>query len=405
MKRILVIILVHILFLFPFSLIAAERGYGDWLVDYPGHPEMRERRILVLTNSCRFAPTEYRDKYIGNYNILLPKNYPSTNALYWHIDLNRVARLHAKDMADNHGLNHHSSDSTPCFERIRKYYKKSGTLAENIATGGKDAWHSMKQWIMDGNPDPAPDNSGKDGHRRGIMNSRYKELGAGYAYGKQKYYHFWVQDFSGGTPDYDNPISGAAHFIMSQDSTQFIATYKDPQGGTPQKATVNIDNTEYSLTILLGQATKGTFHTVLGGASDCRYYYFVFTDSQNKTWRHPEFGRLVTLGEGSCDKEYEPPGSTFDINLDSPINTRSLLLTISKNHIAVNLSNLSPNQIPDTYAFITNQGKILAKSAINKNDNRHLVITENQFLATGIYGLIFYKNNLKIFSTMVTVLE
>lgn len=293
------------LFVISGSLFAgtgAERGYGDWPKDYPGHPSMRERRVIVLTNACRIAPTEYRDIYLvpnnpQASNILLPQNYPATYALYWQVDLNRVAKVHAVDMANNHGLSHSSSDGTSAGDRIKSYYTKSGWWGENIATGGEDAFYTMQQWLLDitgGNV--APDNSGDDGHRSNIMSSDYKELGTGYAYGTQQWYHFWVQDFAAGDPEYDNPITGAAHFVMDDNYTMFMANYSDPRNNKPQKCELVIDQDNYDLTVLLGNEEKGTYSIDLATADDCRYYYFKFTDSEGNTWRHPEGGGTGYLG-------------------------------------------------------------------------------------------------------------
>ncbi len=310
-----------ILILFTLSLFAstcpvcAEKGYGDWFDGFPGFPDMRERRILVLTNTCRMAPVEYRDTYIGDYDILLPQNYPATKPLYWHLDLNRVARAHSRDMANNHGLDHSSSDGTSWDDRIKSYYFKSGRIAENIASGSGDAFGSMRQWIMDGSPDPAPDNNG-DGHRKSIMSSSYKEIGVGYAYGEKQWYHFWTQDFSGGSSEYGTPITSGAHFLRDDNTTQFMATYADQTGYAPQKTEVIIDKEIFNLNLLMGAEEQGTYTVSCPTADDCRYYFFRFTNSDGNVWRYPQAGRLVTLGEGSCEEQYENPDSTNGIIYD-----------------------------------------------------------------------------------------
>lgn len=303
---------VGIVIMYSFTNIdAQEKGYGDWLDGFTTYPSMRERRVLVLVNACRTAPESYRDAYIGSYSILLPQTYPAVDPLYWHLDLNRSARIHCIDMANNHGLSHSSSDGTSWDARIKSYYTKSGNLGENIASGSSDAFGTMKQWITDGNP-PAADNSGSDGHRANIMNSRYKEMGNGYAYGPIRYNYFWTQDFSGGASTYTTPISAAAHFVLSN-ATQFMAIYKDPTGLAPVKAEVIIDSTPHTLTLLIGTAQRGTYSVSLAKASDCRYYYFQFVTGDNATWRHPQAGMLITQGEGSCDKEYLDPDSANGI--------------------------------------------------------------------------------------------
>ena len=43
----------------------------------------------------------------------------------------------------------------------------------------------------------------------------------------------------------------------------------------------------------------------LPAADGCRAYRFRFRDAAGKTWRYPEGGRLLTTGEGGCEREYE----------------------------------------------------------------------------------------------------
>ena len=388
------------------AVTGAERGYGDWPEKYPDHPSMRERRILVLTNACRISPTEYRDRYIGNYNILLPANYPATDPIYWQIDLNRVAKVHAVDMANNHGLSHSSSDGTSAEDRIKSYYTKSGWWGENIATGGRDAFYSMKQWIMDGDP-PAPDNSGDDGHRENIMNSRFYELGAGYAYGPINWKYFWVQDFGGGDPDYDNPITGAAHFIMDDNKTLFMASYCDPNNNNPQKCEIVIDDVSHDVTLLMGEEKKGTYFIELTSADDCRYYYFRFTDSDGNTWRHPEGGELVTLGEGTCDKEYEPPVSIFDISDHINNKSEKLFVRYTNDNVLI-IEAASSSYIPRTSLLVNCKGQVIKKQVwgadqyIEQNGNKVMRFYLDSKISAGTYFLVNkLGNNISIVSKVI----
>ena len=286
-------------------------GYGDWDSSNPGFPDIKDRRLLLLTNSCRIDPTGYRDYYMQHPHdsivILKPENYPPQKPLYWHIDLNKVARIHSEDMSQ-HGLNHSSSDGTSFSDRVSSYYTKSDWIGENIAAGYLNADETMRQWIMDYTDyqtmKPAKDKSGSDGHRANIMSSDYLEMGAGYAYNASaQYKHYWTQDFGGGTPLFDNPISTGAHFIDDSKIT-FMATCKDPDENSPQKVEVVIENTEYSMSLFLGDTTTGCFKLEQNKGDECRDYYFKFTDSKGKSWRYPEDGVLVTSDEGGCDTQY-----------------------------------------------------------------------------------------------------
>jgi hypothetical protein len=398
-----------------FSVFSLERGYGDWPKDYPMHPSMRERRVLVLTNACRFSPQEYRDTYLVPFNslasdILLPQNYPATYALYWQTDLNRVAKVHAVDMANNHGMSHTSSDGTSCEDRIKSYYKKGGWWGENIATGGQDAFRAMRQWLLDiidyVNDIPAPDNSGDDGHRKNIMTGSAKEIGIGYAYGPIEWYHFWVQDFGGKGLEYNNPISAGAHFVLSGNETQFMCTYTDPNNSDPQGAEVVIDNQEHNLNVLFGEKKKGTYDVKLTTAGDCRYYYFKFVDSQGNAWRHPEFGRLVTLGEGTCEEEYEFPDEIiFSYKKGNANRTVFTFRAVRANEIILGINGKS-NMLK--YCSIINcKGQEIQRHYLSYSNSlgvkTDLIIPLKHSLSSGVYFLTLYNNDNKAYIVKIYV--
>ncbi len=396
------------LFIFVISFYinsaASERGYGDWPLAHPGHPNMRERRILVLTNACRISPTQYRDNLLVPHNsmassILLPENYPPVEPLYWQVDLNRVAKVHAVDMANKHGLSHTSSDGTTFQNRVPAYYKKSQRISENIACGSKSAFGSMRQWlldIIDTIGTPAPDKSSDDGHRRNIMNSRSKELGCGYAKGPIRWYYFWVQDFGGGTPDYSNPISAGAHFVHSGNNTEFMCVYSDPQGNEPKVPILNLDGNEHTLAVKFGSKNKGTYALTLPSASDCRYYYFSFTDSNNKNWRHPEHGRLVTVGEGSCEEEYEAPGAISYRPCNKSLNHPHVSVqSISNNRISINIE--GPPKESYQLSIINFRGQRIYRQML---DNTQKNVYIGHTLSPGIYHVHLCKKGKPIASTM-----
>jgi hypothetical protein len=312
---------------------SAPAGYGDVT---EGHPLMKERQLLVLTDACRISPIRYRDAYVGNYAILDSTKYPAVNPLYWSLPLNKSAHDHALDMGDTCGIMQHPScNGTAWNKRINSYYMVSLNLGENIAAGNSDVFTTMNQWIMDaqqGSTQPAPDASwcritGSvdsmrcDGHRYNIMNGQYKELGTGYAYGTNtaaKYHPFWVQDFGGGASGVVNPIAGAAHFLRETGKTTFLADYYDPSLKAPMAATLILDGQPYAMTLLMGKASRGVYQAVLMRGGVCRLYYFEFVDGNGKSRRYPEQGGLITSGEGNCAREYVPAeslsvesGSTF----------------------------------------------------------------------------------------------
>ncbi len=293
-------------------------GYGDPDPSYPDMPSWEERAVIVLVNACRMDPTGFRDKYVGNVQILLPQNYPAVGPLYWNVNLNRAARDHSIDMAQNCGMQHNSCDGTPAGTRVKTYYPSY--RAENIAGGYSTPMLTVVGWIKDRGTNglPAPDKQvadsiykSGDGHRKNIMNGSLTETGTGYAYGPQKYNHFWTQDFGNAqSPFKAHPVQGATHLQLTNGKITFMANYFEASGGSPQSAKVIVNTQEHELSILLGKASAGTYAVELPSSSGCRSYFFIFTDSNGKTWRFPESGDLITFGEGNCDQFYEPAGTT-----------------------------------------------------------------------------------------------
>lgn len=371
-----------------------DAGYGDWTVDYNGFPDMKDRQILVLTNSCRIDPTRYRDLYLGNYDILLPQNYPPVDPLYWQIDLNRVARIHSEDQAIN-GMSHTSSDGTSFGDRVKFYYTKSGWIAENIAAGSSKAKATIKQWLMDyidyQTMTPAEDNSANDGHRKNIMSANYNEMGAGYAYGPAKYNHFWTQDFGGGTTNFNNPISSAAHFIENGKSV-FMFTVKDPAGNKIQDASLVLEDENYDLDILFGDSIIGTFSQSLESSDSCRDYFINIIDSEGNSWRYPEDGKLITIGEGDCEDQYKYPEDISIIN-NSFIkfsNEFIEIIRLSNNEIIFKLKTKNDYNLSTSIYSIS--GKRVISNSIQKVNNGSYLINTSS-LSKGFYIVNVLKNN------------
>jgi hypothetical protein len=296
------------------AVCAQQRGYGDWLEGWDGYPTMKERRVMLLTNACRIAPREYRDRYLVPYNaqaadILTAQQYPAVAAVYWDLDLNRAARAHAQDMAQNMGLSHSSSDGTSAGERIGSFYDKDGWWGENIAAGRDDAFGTMRQWLLDitdyTNQTPAPDNSAYDGHRSNIMHAHAEEIGIGYAYGPQQYRHFWTMDLGAGTPAYDNPITAGCHFLSENgDSVVFMAVYTGSGTSEPLSAVVYVDEMAHAMSVHMGDARNGVYRASMETGDDCSAYWFAFRHESDTLYRFPVSGKLKTAGAGACSEEY-----------------------------------------------------------------------------------------------------
>ena len=134
------------------------------------------------------------------------------------------------------------------------------------------------------------------------MNSRYKELGAGYAYSSSRQSkHFWTQDFGGGTAT-EYKIPAGCHFTPKSSTISFAANYYDNSGSAPTSATVVIDSDVFPMTLLLGKSDKGTYSYTMTNDKLVHCYHFVFTDDSGAEIRFPETVRLTTGTTICCEK-------------------------------------------------------------------------------------------------------
>lgn len=97
-------------------------------------------------------------------------------------ELSSVAQAHSADMAKRNYFSHNSPEGLTPFDRIKNAgisYKSAG---ENIAAGQKTPEDVVESWMN------------SDGHRKNILNSSYREMGIGIAYGGS-YGIYWTQLF------------------------------------------------------------------------------------------------------------------------------------------------------------------------------------------------------------------
>ncbi len=290
-----------------FSLfLAIHIASGQENVGIPrdGYPNWYERTTFVFTNSCRMNPTQFRDSLIGNYNILLPENYPPAAPLLMHHDLNRSARYHSKDMAAHDTLQHESSDGTTAANRIRSYYKDSHAIAENICSGGLTPLGAVVFWIRESFMSEPYADGVNDGHRKNIMNAVYSDIGVGMAEdGNDRYY---TQDFGGASRTITQPLAagGSHYFVNTVDSTYFVLNYYASSGEAPQTVLANVDGSSYEMELYMGAAGTGTYRIQLPKSDECREYYFDTVDAGGIPWLYPEDGVFYTYGEGECTSKY-----------------------------------------------------------------------------------------------------
>jgi hypothetical protein len=331
------------------SGLAQQRGNGDKVDSFPS---LNERQLLVLTDACRLAPAQYRDLYIGNYQVLLPANYPATRPLYWNLALNKSSHAHSIDMALNCGMQHPSCDGTAWNTRIESFYNnKSSMIGENIATGNPTALATVKQWVLEVNPATTPvpvdkDSGGADGHRKNIMNGAYKELGCGYAYSSSRQWnYFWTQDFAGGKPDFNNPLVAGCHFFID-----------DSAGVVPTDVSCNIDGQKTAMALAIGAAGKGTYSLVQTKGTLCRQYYF--SCLRNGTaFRYPEYGVLLTSGEGTCTRDYIAPESLSVVVSPRTISNKTFLRIEFLGDNAIGISGLTSFDYPATVIITDLRGR------------------------------------------------
>lgn len=96
-------------------------------------------------------------------------------------DLQDVTDIRAKELVRY--FSHTRPDGSSCFTVLndRKHY-----LAENIAAGQEAPESVVDSWMN------------SDGHRKNILNPRYRELGVGYCYEENSEFgYYWVQMFRG----------------------------------------------------------------------------------------------------------------------------------------------------------------------------------------------------------------
>ncbi len=137
----------------------------------------RARSIFVLTVEPLVVapPTSLEDLLLKLHNEERQKR--EVKPLVFHPGLVEAARFHSRDMADKGYFSHSSKDGTPASRRIKRFYPWR-TFGENIAwnhlSGEAAVRRVMAQWM------------GSAGHKKNILNPRFKEVGFGIASGGQR---------------------------------------------------------------------------------------------------------------------------------------------------------------------------------------------------------------------------
>lgn len=354
-------------------------GYGE---KTDSLPNWQERAIHVLTNACRMAPVAFRDRFIGNNAILLPKNYPPVNPLYYNASLSMASHYHAVEMINGCGMAH------DCFgisfsERVRSFYTTPGYIGENIASGYPTPQQTVFGWIIEAQSaaEAVPDNI-DDGHRKNIMSPNFKELGCGYtAAGTGRNTSiYWSQDFGGSTSvtNATHVIPSATHLFLTAGFTTFWASVYTKQLPV-QSVSVVVANTPYTMNLELGTVERGTYAFALPTATQCRHYYFSVRFLDNTTSRYPENGTLQSYGEGTCREDYAPASNTA---LPLPIRPFHFCIVARTPHgITVNLDTSKPGA---TQLSLRNLRGALLQQTLTRSQTVHLT---TRAYSNGLYLL------------------
>ena len=275
-----------------------------------GYPNLFERRVLVYTNAVRMAPQQYRDRYMAGYDPD-PSNIMQSNSpaepLYYEPALNRSARAHALDMAENGCFDHDSCDGTPWSDRIWGFYPQARAIGENIAAGYRTAKDVVDAWLCDETGGQcAADGSYQAGHRTNMLDTDLNLIGIGYMPDAFSNWGggYWVQDLASNNPATKPPIVAACHDFLLAGKTSFLLDYRDTTGRAPASVQVVLGGVSYDMALDLGSAAAGMYRVDLPKGTTCREYYFLATTGGGESWRCPGPGVFLTDGEAACGADY-----------------------------------------------------------------------------------------------------
>lgn len=131
-----------------------------------------------------------------------------------HPALQQAARAHSKEMIAKDYFSHNSYNGESFSARITRFGYDWTACAENIASGTGsrgEAAPVFRGWMN------------SSGHRSNILNSRYKEVGIGEAYGSYNSYpnmRMWTVDFGSRAGGASNPGSQPQQPSSQQPSSQ-----------------------------------------------------------------------------------------------------------------------------------------------------------------------------------------
>ena len=161
----------------------------------PFSPVLANSTDVVLDDSSSSAPsasaTATAKEILGIINAARKK--AGCAPLKLNSKLMGAAQSHATNMAKKNFFGHSNKDGSKFSGRVKKQGYKYKMVAENIAAGQSSASQVAYDWL------------GSSGHRKNILNCKFKDTGIAVGYqsddqpmmGNSKpFYYYWVQVFA-----------------------------------------------------------------------------------------------------------------------------------------------------------------------------------------------------------------
>ncbi len=164
----------------------------------------KEKQMIFYVNLARMKPDIFLTNIVNVYAEgrddegmpSLKKDLAKAKSIHPflpHKPLSDAAKYHAEDMGKAGKIGHNSTNGTSFFDRLNKYVKGGGAMAENCAYGYEDPFESVMQLLID-------NNVASRGHRVNILNKDYFSIGVSIK-PHQQYSFNSVQDFASIKPE------------------------------------------------------------------------------------------------------------------------------------------------------------------------------------------------------------
>ena len=146
---------------------------------FTGNRKYIAKNVILLTQEG-VKPVEEAIEFL--------KKAPAVPALKLSAGMSRAARDHVLDLGPEGKIGHFGTDGSSPGERLQRYGKPVGWVAENIGFGDAGGRNMVMILLVD---DGVPDR----GHRKKMLSGQYKQVGI--ACGEHKVYrHMCVIDFA-----------------------------------------------------------------------------------------------------------------------------------------------------------------------------------------------------------------